>query len=248
MVAVGLPHHITQRGVDRRDVFFSPADRRLYLDLFFRYAEKYKADVWGYCLMTNHVHAILVPQHPDSMARMLMRTHSDYARYFHLAHGGCGHLWQARYFSCVLDEVYSWQALAYVERNPVRAEIVENAEEYDWSSARAHCKGTDGAGHLDMAPWSRQYTATRWREALRSTVKQEILARRIREATSTGFPLGEPGFVERLEESLGLRIEKRRPGRKIGRGDWPVGENLGIEVAVPSREVPSRGVTGLNRA
>jgi putative transposase len=79
--------------------------------------------------MTNHVHFVVVPQHPASLARAFGRTHSDYARYANMLRRGCGHLWQARFYSCPLDTGSAWQALAYVERNPVRAGLVERAED-----------------------------------------------------------------------------------------------------------------------
>jgi putative transposase len=56
IVAVGQPHHITQRGNLRADVFFSPADREMYVALLRHYSEWFQLSVLGYCLMTNHVH------------------------------------------------------------------------------------------------------------------------------------------------------------------------------------------------
>jgi len=91
-------------------------------------------------------------------------------------------------FLLSMDDSYAWQALAYVERNPVRAGIVSSAEEYDWSSAKAHATGSDVSGQLDLGPWNQMYTAPRWREALRSSLREEALAMRIREASTLGFP------------------------------------------------------------
>ena len=234
VVAAGYPHHITQRGLDRRDVFVSPGDRRLYLDLLFRYAARYGTSIWGYCLMTNHLDAVMVPEEADSLGKLFKCTNADYSRYFHLLHGGCGHFWQSRYFSCPMDDSYAWQALAYVERNPVRAGIVSSAEEYDWSSAKAHATGSDVSGQLDLGPWNQMYTAPRWREALRSSLREEALAMRIREASTLGFPLGEPGFVGELEVKLGQRIWRGPGGRRVGRRSTPIGEVPGHMVSVPS--------------
>ena len=72
-VAVGTPHHVTQRGNARQDVFFT--DREVYLNTFFDYAERYRLlRVWGYCLMSNHVHFVVVPEGEQSLARVFGRT------------------------------------------------------------------------------------------------------------------------------------------------------------------------------
>jgi len=101
-VVTGLPHHITQRGSGRRAIFDSDADRELYVDLLAEKAAQYGLQIWAWCLMTNHVHLVAVPQRFDSLARALGRTHAEYARYLNIRRRSCGHLFQARFFSCVV--------------------------------------------------------------------------------------------------------------------------------------------------
>ena len=212
-VAVGAPHHVTQRGNARQDVFFCDRDREIYLDLFFDYAARYSLRVWGYCLMSNHVHLVVVPEREWSLAKVFGRTHCDYSRYANLARGSCGHLWQARFYSCAMDAYHAWQALAYVERNPVRAGLANAEEEYAWSSALAHCQGDDLNGRLDISEWRLVYTGERWRTTLRFGVEKETWEERIREATRRGNPLGSDGFVERVGRELGRDLHVRPPGR-----------------------------------
>jgi putative transposase len=100
--------------------------------------------------MNNHVHFVVVPETERSLARAFGRTHADYARYANMVRRGCGHFWQARFYSCALDDRHAWKALAYVERNPVRAGLVGSAEEYAWSSAAAHCREDGLDGRLDL--------------------------------------------------------------------------------------------------
>lgn len=212
-VAVDTPHHVTQRGNARQDVFFTDRDREVYLNTFFDYADRYSLRVWGYCLMTNHVHFVVVPEGERSLARVFGRTHSDYARYANLVRRSCGHFWQARFYSCALDDDHAWQALAYVERNPVRAAMVAVAEEYQWSTAAAHCLEDPLDGCLDLEEWRHHFTGERWREALRIGVSEEALDERIREATRRGCPLGSGAFVERIGRALGRDLHPRPPGR-----------------------------------
>src|SRR5216684_3216207 len=75
-----LAHHVTQRGNNRQQVFYSVEDRRLYLDLLTRHAHRCGTQIAGYCLMTNHVHLVVVPEHENSLARTFGRTHAEYAQ------------------------------------------------------------------------------------------------------------------------------------------------------------------------
>src|SRR6478609_3997200 len=105
-VLPGRPCHITQRGNNRRDVFFEDTDRELYLSLLREYAAKYQVEILGYCLMTNHVHLVPATADGTGLAKAIGRVHNDYARW---------HLWQNRFFSCPLADASTWAALAYVE-------------------------------------------------------------------------------------------------------------------------------------
>ncbi|MBI2685202.1 MAG: transposase [Acidobacteria bacterium] len=138
IVVPGIPHHITQRGNNRRQVFFTDRDYSLYFRLLREYAQRFELSIWGYCLMPNHIHLIAVPHLPDSLSRTLGRTHADFARIANIQNDTTGHFWQARYYSCPMDDSHTWSALAYVERNPIRAGLTTTAASYIWSSAKAH--------------------------------------------------------------------------------------------------------------
>jgi putative transposase len=212
-VAVGIPHHVTQRGNGRQRVFFTDRDRDIYLDMLFDYASRYSLRVWGYCLMTNHVHFIVAPETEHGLARAFGRAHADYARYANIVQRSCGHFWQARFFSCALEPAHVWKALAYIERNPVRAGLVDAAEEYEWSSAAAHCAEDDLEGRLDVAAWLNRYSGAGWREALRVGVEEQAWAERVREATRRGLPLGSDQFVEQMGKHACRDLKARPPGR-----------------------------------
>ncbi len=213
-VAVDVPHHVTQRGNGRHDVFFTARDRAVYLDALFDYAARYRLRVWGYCLMDNHVHFVVVPERELSLAQVFGRTHSDYARYANVARHSCGHLWQARFYSCALDADHVWHALAYVERNPVRAGLVDAAESYLWSTASAHCREDTLGGRLELDQWRRYYTGERWTRVLQMGMQEEAWEERIRKATRRGTPLGSETFVEAVGHTLGRDLRPRPPGRR----------------------------------
>lgn len=88
--------------------------------------------------MSNHVHWIVVPEQVDSLAQAFGEAHGRYAQYANTRFSRHGHFWQDRFFSCALDAGHRWVALRYVERNPVRARLVQAADQWPWSSAAVH--------------------------------------------------------------------------------------------------------------
>jgi putative transposase len=107
----------------------------------------------------------------------LRRVHGRYAPYYNARRARTGHLWQNRFFACVLGLDHLWAALAYVERNAVRAGMERRAADYRWSSAASHLTGQDESGMLGME-WWRLEPAADWEQVLNA----EPLARTIHEA------------------------------------------------------------------
>ena len=151
-----------ERGNRREDVFFGDADRRRYLLLMLEYARAHALEIWAYCLMTNHVHFVAVPREPEALAATFKPVHMRYAQHVNRRLRTTGHLWQGRYHSCPLDEEHLWQAVRYVERNPVRAGLVRRAERYPWSSAAAHVgrRRTWGVGGTRW--WAAAWSGAAW--------------------------------------------------------------------------------------
>ena len=231
IVLENIPYHITQRGNGRQQVFFDDQDYRLYLDLLRIYAEDAQLRLWAYCLMPNHVHLIAVPEPADAMASALGRTHADFARHFNLRGRTCGHVWQARFFSCPLEGAHLWRTAAYIERNPVRARIVEHAGQFEWSSASTHLGLAENPGFLDMSTWQAEYTHQRWREVLETGVEEEAFGRRLQEASRRGRPLGGNEFARELEKRTGRELCPRPVGRPRKQGCEDDGQ-LALEIGV----------------
>ena len=214
VVAVGCPHHITQRGNFRRDVFYDDEDRSAYLDLLARYSGEAQLEILGFCLMSNHIHLIAVPTRLDSMAIAMRDTHQSYSRWLNIRLRRRGHAWQNRYFSCPLDPAHAAYAMRYVEFNPVRAGMVESVLDYPWSSARAHC-GLDAlSAQLNLSDWHRRYSAQQWTAVLGLGFRHSGDLDRLRQATRTGRPFGTPDFVAELEEKLERTLHPKKRGRK----------------------------------
>jgi putative transposase len=209
VVAIGAPHHITQRGNDRQDVFIDDSVRRTYLDLLAEHAGKNDLKVLAYCLMTNHVHLVVVPESEDSMANTFRHAHSRFAQYWNTECGRSGHLWQNRFYSCPVEECAAWRVIQYVEQNPVRAGVAEHAAAYAWSSARAHL-GLESPPLLDLDWWRQRWTPDAWAETLGPAVA-DIDA--IRNATYNGRPYGSAIFTGHLERQLSRQLVRGKGGR-----------------------------------
>ena len=212
IVVPGVPHHITQRGNNRQRVFFVDDDRRAYLDMLTEQSARFGLSVLGYCLMDNHVHLVAVPAGEESLAKAMGRTHFLYSQYVNRLHRRSGHLWQNRFYSSSLDEPHLWNALCYVERNPVRARVVRAAWRYRWSSAAAHAGEGEACAVLDMSEWGAVWTVRKWREVLVRPEDARELAR-MRLSTHRGRPLGSDSFLSKLEHLLGRRVRALAVGR-----------------------------------
>jgi putative transposase len=213
VVAVGVPHHITQRGNNRQDVFPADADRQTYLDMLRSEMRRTGIRLLGWCLMTNHVHLVAVPQRADSFAKGLGRAHCRYALDLNQRHGWTGHLWQNRFYSCPLGRRHLGLALRYADLNPVRARLVECAEQWPWSSARAHIDGEDKLGLLDGETWRELCPLGDWQEVLRGAGEPPEQLEALRQATRTGRPCAEAGMVAEWERRLGRKLHAARTGR-----------------------------------
>ena len=214
VVIPGVPHHVTQRGNNRQPVFHSPDDCRRYLELLGRHAERSGAQVLAYCLMTNHMHLVAVPERADSLAQALGRTHAEYALALNRIRGSSGHVWQNRFFSCPLSGTHLPAAIRYVELNPVRAGLAGTAWEWPWSSARAHTAAgvVDGVLSCRWRDYLGRWDHGEWREILEAAMAESECAA-VRRATQAGEPFGPPEFIADLERQVGKRLRVLERGR-----------------------------------
>jgi len=213
LVVPGYPHHVTQRGSRRQRTFFDDADYTAYHDQLAEQLPKADAELLAYCLMPNHVHLIVIPHRLDSLARLLRKTHSRYARRTNLKYDWQGHLWQKRFHSFVMDEEHLRAAARYVELNPVRAGLCQRADEWPWSSVHFHLH--ECADRLITAGGMRAHIDN-WRAYLDeelTTTELDTLRRHSR----NGHPAGCLRFIAELESLTGRTLVPRKRGPKPAR-------------------------------
>ena len=209
IVQPGVPHHITQRGVRRMQVFFTDEDYQLYMKLLGIFASRANSSVLAWCLMPNHVHLMVVPQDLDGLRATIAPLDAAYAQEINKREGWTGHLWQSRFASFPMDPYYSSAAARYIELNPVRAGIVEDPAFYRWSSASAHLTGeSDGITDLHA---SREITDD-WPGLLASGLDDRSLDL-FRKHELTNNPLGSKPFIKQLEQEHGRSLHTLSRGR-----------------------------------
>jgi putative transposase len=180
-VVPGVPHHITQRGSRRQPVFFNDEGRRFYLRTLADYCARHDVRCRAWCLMNNHIHLVLVPPTEDGLRAVLAPTHTRYSNAVNRAQGWTGSLFEGRYWSYPMTEAHAMIAIRYVENNPVAAGLVARAEDWRWSSARAHVsrrpdKLTDLNWYGDAVPnWSAMLA-----RGLEAADENEIVERSLR--------------------------------------------------------------------
>jgi putative transposase len=217
----GYPHHVIQRGNNRQAIFATVADRQLMLDLLMENARKFGVAIHAYVLMDNHFHLLATPQTADGLPQMMQAVGRRYVRYFNDSQNRSGTLWEGRYKSTVIEtERYLLACMVYIDLNPVRASMVEQAREYPWSS-HAHYTGLRVDPLVSPHPMVWELGNTPFaREAAYSELVQAGIPQgqqlALTDSALCGWALGSSAFVENLQKLTARRVTKGLPGRPYG--------------------------------
>lgn len=211
IVIPGLPHHVTQRGNRREPIFFEDGDQEVYRDLLAEQCARRSVACWAYCLMPNHVHLILVPPREDALGLAVGEAHRRYTNFINARGRWTGHLFQSRFASVAMDEAHLIAAFRYVALNPVRARLAARAEDWPWSSTRAHLAGADD-GLAEVAPLLARIDEVHG--LFEASDEDHAAFGALRMSEGTGRPLGTADFIAGLERLLGRSIARRAPGRR----------------------------------
>ena len=210
-VLPGQPQHVIQRGNNRAVIFFAEEDYFFYRECLQEACNKHGCAVHAYVLMTNHVHLLLTPDTPSSLAKVMQSVGRRYVQYINYSYRRSGTLWEGRYKATLIDsEAYLLTCSRYIELNPVRAGMVENPSDYAWSSYRAHSHGqSDTLIRNHSLYLALGNTDSARQEAYRALFKVQLDAATvnlIRESTNKAWALGGDRFREEIETALQRRV------------------------------------------
>ena len=205
--------HITQRGNNRIDTFRCDEDFARY-HMHLREANANAGcTIHAYALMTNHIHLLLTPETRGSASDLMRRVGCRYVHYFNRRYHRTGTLWEGRFRSALVEtSSYFLQCSRYIDLNPVRADIVRDAGDYEWSSFRCLAEGAPDA----LVRPHGEYPNLGTNAADRRTVYQAFCASAvapresdaIRRASRSNAAFGADTFAERLEASLQRRVTR----------------------------------------
>src|SRR3989338_5247756 len=212
-----IPWHIIQRGNNRSVCFYAEEDFQFYLHFLQEFAVKFGCDIHAYVLMTNHVHLLLTPQRPDSASLLMKHLGQRYLQYINRTYKRSGTLWEGRFRSCLTQtEDYVLACYRYIELNPVRAAMVNQPQDYRWSSYHTNALGKASSLIVPHDQYQRlAMDDNNRREAYRALFKahlDEEVVGQIRNATNGNFALGGERFKKEIEAALGRRARRGQGG------------------------------------
>ena len=212
-IADGLVYHVINRGNNRQTVFDSDGDFRAFFKAIADLKECMPFDLYGYCLMSNHIHLLVRPR-DCSISRVVQSLLVSHTQRYHRYHRSGGHVWQGRFKSPVIqDDDHLLTVLRYIEANPLRAGIMERAGDYPWSSFACHGQGWDDplldavAAYEALAGYA-AVRQRRWSAYVHAELEEVELAA-LRRSSATGLPYGEAGWVHHLATRLKLDLTIR---------------------------------------
>ncbi|MBW2650129.1 MAG: transposase, partial [Deltaproteobacteria bacterium] len=194
LIIPNIYHH----ALHRQDVFHDHNDRFYYLEWARKLAEQNHVPITGYCLMTNHIHLLILPQNTDGLINFMKLLAQRYTQYFNRKYHRSGKLWENRYKLIPFDPETYYVVLKYIEMNPVRAGLVSDGATYPWSSASYHLLGKEN--QTIMADCLHDSIFSYKRFFYEEEVTEDLEA--IRTSAQQGKAWGKPAFLEELANSL----------------------------------------------
>jgi putative transposase len=208
-IASGYCYHLINRANMKARLFHEPADYEQFLALVSRAQTRLHVPLLAACLMPNHIHLVVRPADGDDLARWTHWLFTTHVRWHHEKYDATGRVWQGRFkaFPSQTDR-HLLTVMRYVERNALRANLVERAEDWEWSSL---------AWRRDQQPPARLTESpvplpSYWRHLVNEPQTATELAE-IRTCVNRQRPFGEEDWVARQVKEFGLEATLRRVGR-----------------------------------
>ena len=205
----GICYHVVSRGNARAQVYFDQADYRAFLTLMKLACERVAMRVLAYCLMPNHFHLVVWPRNDGDLSRWMHWLLTAHVSRYHRIRGTSGRIWQGRFKAFPIEQdAHLLTVLRYVERNPVRANLVRSAADWDWSSLSRN----NDAIVRDLKSECPIGKPANWLEVVdQAQSGAEIEA--LRRCSFKNAPFGSDDWRKDMARRLGLESSLRGPGR-----------------------------------
>ena len=205
----GYVYHVLNRGNGRGDVFHKADDYLAFVNLMRESNERLPMRLVGYCLLTNHFPLVLWPFEDGDLSRWMQWLMTSHVRRYHRHYKGSGHVWQGRFkaFPVESDDHY-WTVLRYVERNPLRADMVQRSQDWEWSSLKPTLR-SGPPGLISDGPLRKSAAWTQYVNAIETEAELASL----RNSVVRGTPFGGLEWQQQTAIQLGLESSLRPRGR-----------------------------------
>ena len=209
----GMVFHVINRGVGKQKLFFSDEDYNAFERVIQQTLDKRPMRILAYCLMPNHWHFVLWPENDGDLGRFMQQltvTHvTRWQKNYNMV--GYGHVYQSRFKSFPVDtDEHYFQVCRYVERNALRANLVDRAEDWPWGSLWIRQFGTpEDRAMISSWPVRRPRN---WVDYVNQPATESELEA-LRRSCVRGRPYGNQWWVAKTCRKLGLDSTLRPPGR-----------------------------------
>jgi putative transposase len=209
----GYVYHVLNRANARLTIFQDAGDFEAFEKVLLQAVERTQTRLLAYCVMPNHWHLLVWPRRDGELSQFLAWLTLTHTQRWH-AHrdsAGAGHLYQGRFKSFPIQEDEHFYTVArYVERNALRANLVQRAEQWRWCSLYRWLRGAAEDQRM-LAPWPLSRQAN-WVQQVNEPLTESELAA-VRRSVQRGSPFGGPRWRDRTVERLQLQITTRPRGR-----------------------------------
>jgi putative transposase len=202
-------YHVINRGNGGQVVFQKDKDYEAFVNLMKEAKIRYAVKIFAYCLMPNHFHIVVMPHQSEDLSKWMQWLLTSHVRRFHKHYGTSGHIWQGRYKSFLIQkDSHLLTVLKYVESNPLRAGLVNSANNWLWSS---HRESIHKGGHLliDEVPLE---LPKEWSKFVNESIAEKELEK-LRQSVSRQSPYGDSLWQVDVSKTLGLESTIRPRGR-----------------------------------
>lgn len=211
-------HHVVQKAIDDQIIFKDVQDHAMFLSWLKSAAEQFEILIHAYVLMPTHYHLLLTPQDQNKLSKMMQWIGRYYVPYFNHKYKRNGTLWQGRFKANLLEAPnYLIQCIQYIESNPVRATLVNDAQEYPWSSYHHHIGDKENLLITDHPIyWSLGNTPFAREAAYKKLFAEALTPQQIdiiTQAVLKGWALGSHEFKSQIEHQINQRIQPAQRGR-----------------------------------
>lgn len=217
-----VPVHTITRGNNRDKVFLDENDKKFYLSCLYDSSIRFDTSIYAYVLMDNHIHLLISSSIASNISKFMQHIGRQYVPYYNRKYSHTGTLWEGRFkASLVDDEQYLLSCYRYIELNPVRANMVKDPGQYNWSSYKVNALGVKSILLKPHDVYLRlgsdiQDRAIRYRKGFNDLLdNNDINIQNIRDAVQTGTPLGNDNFRKEIEAKLMVDVGHTRRGRPI---------------------------------